>query len=193
VDTEHRILAAAERLFAERGYAGTRTAEIARAAKVTERTLFKHFAGKDALLERVLSPALHAAATPPPASEARIDVRFETLLRQRLAAAQSRPHALRMVLVELLTSAGARRRFAPLWKRELLGGLVNAMTRFQARGELRRDIGAETLARMVLSIGLGYLLTRTLLAPGLAWDDAKEIARLLDLLRRGAAPSGGEV
>ncbi len=43
MDTEHAILAAAERLFAERGYAGTRTAEIARAAKLTERTLFKHF------------------------------------------------------------------------------------------------------------------------------------------------------
>ncbi len=193
MDTEQAILAAAERLFAERGYAGTRTAEIARAAKLTERTLFKHFPDKAALLERVLAPALAAAATPPPASAARFEEWFETLVRQRLAAAQARPHALRLVLVELLTSERARRRFAPLWKRELWGGLVNAVTRFQARGELRRDLGAETLARMVLSLALGYLLTRTLVAPGLAWDDAKEIGRLLDVLRGGAAASDGQV
>ncbi|MGH8707967.1 MAG: hypothetical protein ACREVD_07915, partial [Burkholderiales bacterium] len=118
---------------------------------------------------------------------------FETLLRQRLAAAQSHPHALRMVLVELLTSGDARRRFAPLWKRDLWGGLVNAIARFQARGELRADLEAEALARMVLALALGYLLSRTLVAPGLAWDDAKEIARLLDVLRSGAAASGGEV
>ncbi len=189
MDTEQAILAAAERLFAERGYAGTRTAEIARAAKLTERTLFRHFPDKAALLERVLAPALAAAAAPPPASEARFEAWFETLVRQRLAAAQARPHALRLVLVELLTSERARRRFAPLWRRELWGGLVNAVTRFQARGELRRDLGAETLARMVLSLALGYLLTRTLVAPGLAWDDAREIARLLEVLRRGAAQS----
>jgi AcrR family transcriptional regulator len=193
VDTEQAILAAAARLFAERGYAGTRTAEIARAAKLTERTLFKRFPDKAALLERVLAPALAAAATPPPASEARFEVWFETLVRQRLAAAQARPHALRVVLVELLTSERARRRFVPLWRRELWGGLVNAVARFQARGELRRDLGAETLARMLLSLALGYLLTRTLVAPGLAWDDAKEIARLLEVLQRGAAASDSEV
>jgi TetR/AcrR family transcriptional regulator len=191
VDTERKIVAAAERLFAERGYAGTRTAEIARTAKVTERTLFKHFPDKAALLERVLTPALVAAATPPPASAAPFAVWFETLLRQRLAAAQAHPHGLRIVLVELLTSEAARRRFAPLWKRELWGGLVNAVARFQARGELRADLEAEALARMVLSLALGYLLTRTLVAPGLAWDNAKEIARLLEVLRRGAAASGG--
>ena len=188
MDTELAILAAAERLFAERGYAGTRTAEIARAAKLTERTLFKHFPDKETLLGRVLAPALLAAATPPPASEAPFAVWFETLLRQRLAAAQARPHALRLVLIELLTSEGARRRFAPLWKRELWGGLVNAVARFQARGELRADLEAQALARMVLSLALGYLLSRTLVAPGLAWDDAREIARLLDVLRRGAVP-----
>ncbi|MGH8688781.1 MAG: TetR/AcrR family transcriptional regulator [Burkholderiales bacterium] len=192
MDTEHRILEAAERLFAERGYAAARTAEIARAAKVTERTLFKYFPDKDTLLERVLSPAILAAATPPPSGEAPFSAWFETLLRQRIAVAGARPHALRVVLVELLTRAESRRRFAPLWKRDLWGGLVRAVARFQARGELRADLDAESLARMVLSLALGYLLTRTLVAPELAWDDGREIARLLEVLRRGAA-SGGQV
>jgi AcrR family transcriptional regulator len=187
VDTKLQILSAAERLFAERGFAGTRTAEIARAAKVTERTLFKHFPDKGTLLASVLSPAVLAAATPPPASDAPFAVWFETLVRQRLAMAQARPHALRLVLGELLTSDATRRRFAPLWKRELWGAMLKAVARFQARGELRRDLDAESLARMLLSLGLGYLLARTLVAPALAWDDGQEIARLLQVLQRGAA------
>jgi hypothetical protein len=39
---------------------------------------------------------------------------------------------------------------------------------------------------------LGYLLSRTLVAPALAWDDDKEIARLLEVIQRGAG-SGGQV
>jgi len=193
VDTVQRILSAAERLVAERGAAATRTAEIARAAGVTERTLFKHFPAKAQLLERVAGDAMQAVAGAPPDDAVAFPVWFETLVRTRLALAQTRPHALRLVLVELLTSAAARRRFAPVWKRELWSPFVRSIARFQARGELRAGLEAEPLARMALSLALGYLLSRTLVAPGLAWDDAKEIARLLEVLERGAAGSGGEV
>lgn len=193
VDTVHRILAAAERLFAERGYAATRTAGIARAAGVTERTLFKHFPEKEQLLGRVADEAMRAVAAAPPMDSVPFPVWFETLLRARLAGAQAHPHALRLVLVELLTSGAARKRFAPVWKRELWAGLVRSVGRFQARGELRADLDAESLARMVLSLALGYLLSRTLVAPGLAWDDGREIARLLAVLQGGAAGSGGQV
>jgi AcrR family transcriptional regulator len=188
VDTIHRILSAAEQLVAEHGAAGTRTAEIARAAGVTERTLFKHFGDKARLLERSAGEAMQAVAAAPPDDAVPFAVWFEALLRARLALAQARPHALRLVLVELLTSAAARRRFAPLWKRDLWSALVRSVARFQARGELRADLEAESLARMVLSLALGYLLARTQVAPGLAWDDGKEIARLLEVLQRGAAP-----
>jgi len=187
VDTVQRILSAASRLFAERGAAATRTAEVARAAGVTERTLFKYFPEKSQLLERAAGEAMQAVAAPPPDDSAPFAVWFETLLRARLVGAQAHPHALRLVLVELLTSAAARKRFAPVWKRELWSALVRSIARFQARGELRADLETEALARMVLSLALGYLLSRTLVAPGIAWDDGKEIGRLLEVLLRGAS------
>lgn len=117
MDTVHRILAAAERLFAERGFAGTRTADIARAAQVTERTLFKHFSDKQTLLHQVTRPAMLAvaAAVAPQEADAPFDAWFANVLRERVAAAQAAPHALRVVLIELLTSPEARRYFAPLW------------------------------------------------------------------------------
>jgi TetR/AcrR family transcriptional regulator len=193
-EKEAAILAAAERLFAERGFAGTRSAEIARAAGVTERTLFKYFPDKDALLRRVAYPAfLEAAANPDQAGAATVEAWFTGFVRARLAWAQRSPHALRLVLVELTTSAEARRRFGALWKRQLWSGAVKAVARFQAAGELRRDLDAESLARMAVSLALGYLVTRTVVAPSLAWDDGREIARLLEVLRRGAGASGGQV
>lgn len=52
-ETEARILAAAQRLFARRGYGGTTTRDLAQAAGVAEGTLFRHFESKKAILVRV--------------------------------------------------------------------------------------------------------------------------------------------
>ena len=48
--TRHDLLASARRLFAERGYQATSAADIAAAAGVTERTLFRYFPNKIALV-----------------------------------------------------------------------------------------------------------------------------------------------
>lgn len=53
-DREAEILAAAHRLFTEKGFDGTSVAEIARAAKVAEGTLYLYAATKRDLLGRVI-------------------------------------------------------------------------------------------------------------------------------------------
>jgi len=54
-DTVQRILAAAEQAFAERGLAGARTDQIARAAKVNKALLYYYFKSKDELYGAVLN------------------------------------------------------------------------------------------------------------------------------------------
>ena len=54
-DTRQRILDAALRLFADRGYDGTTTKDLATAAHVAEGTLFRHFPSKKNILIEVAS------------------------------------------------------------------------------------------------------------------------------------------
>lgn len=52
-ETKDRILQAAQRLFASRGYNGTTTRDLASEAGVAEGTLFRHFENKKAILIEV--------------------------------------------------------------------------------------------------------------------------------------------
>lgn len=52
-DTRSKILQAALRLFAKRGYDGTTTKDLAKSAGVAEGTLFRHFSNKKAILVEV--------------------------------------------------------------------------------------------------------------------------------------------
>jgi AcrR family transcriptional regulator len=70
--TRHDLLASARTLFAERGYQATSAADIAAAAGVTERTLFRYFPNKIALVldEAIaLLPEMAEAIRQRPAAE----------------------------------------------------------------------------------------------------------------------------
>jgi AcrR family transcriptional regulator len=58
--TRERILKAAERLFAERGYDGTSIRAIVAKARVNQAAINYHFAGKDGLYREVLRAAFRA-------------------------------------------------------------------------------------------------------------------------------------
>src|SRR5262245_52660548 len=67
-DGRERILSAAIAAFAERGYAGTTTADIARAAGVTQPLIHHHFGSKDGLWRAAIDAVfsnIPGAITPP--------------------------------------------------------------------------------------------------------------------------------
>ena len=53
-EVRSRLLTAAREVFAERGYAGASTKEIARRAEVTEVLLFRHFGSKAGLFDEAV-------------------------------------------------------------------------------------------------------------------------------------------
>jgi len=190
------ILWAAARLFGQRGVAQTSTREIAAAAGTTERTLFKHFASKDGLVQAVLSEAVVAHLAPSSLQALRRAIEahgddlatwHEALLRARDAAMAEAPEMTRLLIVELVRDTALRERFAATWIGAVWQPLTALLARLQREGRLRRDLPAATLARIFLSLNLGYLVGRHVLAPGAGWGEEDEVAAIAHFFARGAA------
>ncbi len=191
------VLWAAARLFSQRGVAQTSTREIAAAAQTTERTLFKHFGSKDGVVRAVISEAVvaHLAPTSLDALRQAIEAHGDdlatwhrALLTQRSAALALAPELTRLLLAELLRDEALRLRFAATWTGAVWQPLLALLERLQRDGRVRRDIPAASLVRMFLSLNLGFLVGRHVLAPDLPWDDEAEVAAIAALFAAGTAP-----
>lgn len=112
------------------------------------------------------------------------------VLELRIEAARAAAPQFRLVLAALLTDEALRRRAIGIWRRNVWRHAVDTVRRFQRRGELRGDLRAQAIARAILSLNLGYIIARALLAPAGPWDDAAEVAATVELLLHGAARRG---
>jgi AcrR family transcriptional regulator len=193
---EAAILQAATQLFGEKGYSATRTAEIAAAAGVTERTLFSYFPSKEKLYRRVMFPALLTAAVPRAlidtgelfGTEAESFLEWHRrVLDLRVAAARAAAPQFRLLIAALMSDEALRRKVIEIWKENVLEPLVGTIRRYQKRGQLRGDLRPQALARAIISANLGYIFARALLAPDAQWDDAAEIGATVEMLANGVA------
>jgi len=108
------------------------------------------------------------------------------VLKLRTDAARVAAPQFRLMLAALMTDEALRRKVIGIWKKNLWRHAVQTVQRYQRRKQLRSDATAERIARAIISVNLGYIVARALLAPGAAWDDDAEIAATVDLLLRGA-------
>jgi AcrR family transcriptional regulator len=195
-EREAAIIRAATRLFGEKGYDATRTAHIASSAGVTARTLFRYFPTKKALYRRVMFPAILAAALPRELthlgrlfatdSETYADW-HRRILKMRTEVAKHAGPQFRLLIATLMTDEAVRRRVIELWKENLWETAVAAIRRYQRRGQLRPDVRPEAIARAVISLNLGYIIARVLLAIEAGWNDEAEINATVELMMHGAA------
>jgi len=190
-EIEMRILAAAGRVFGEKGFHDARTAAIAKAAKTTERTLFKYFPTKAQLFAAALMPAVIAMTVAEglqqtrdlwEASDLDFETWHETLVRTRLDQSRGIAPQLRMLIATLCTDEDVRRWFVEAWRTQVWRAAVAAVTRFQQEGKIRKDMPPERIARVIVSVNLGYVVTRLLLAPESEFDDDAEISANTSLM-----------
>jgi AcrR family transcriptional regulator len=96
--TRKKILKTAEKLFAAKGFSGTSTSSIAKAAKVNEALLFHHFGNKAKLWQQVKAniiehlPNLSVTLKPNTLEEF-----LKEAIEQRIFAYQSQPNLLRIM------------------------------------------------------------------------------------------------
>ena len=195
-DKEAAILAAASEIFGARGYRDARTADIAASAGVTERTLFRYFPTKEQLYQRVMFPAVLAATMPRELTEtgklfASDSESFRDwhrrVLKLRLGAARASAPQFRLMLATLMSDTDLRGKVVRIWRENLWQHALATVERFQKRKQLRTDLPREAIARAIISVNLGYIIARALLAPDASWDDDAEVEATVELLLGGAA------
>jgi AcrR family transcriptional regulator len=133
-DAVARIRAAAERHFAQHGYAGARVDEIAAAAGVNKAALYYHVGDKRALYHAVLADVLG---------------RMADAVERNIGAAHAPRDKLRAHIATLADTVGAHSHLAPIMMREVASG--GAQLPDEALRHMLRVVGA---LRTVLEEGI---------------------------------------
>jgi AcrR family transcriptional regulator len=186
--TRARLLRAAADAFAARGYDGTRVADIATAAGVSNGALYAHFGSKAELLVaslrahggRVLADLLAADPGRP--------VTDLLLLAGRCLPRQSDGRSY--LAVEALIAARRDNGVAELMRQytgERAGWLAGLVRAGQASGELDAAVPPDALAHLCLLLALGS----SLLTADLHAVDEAQWSALLALVVGALSPAGG--
>ena len=97
--TREKLLASARELFAALGYHATTTALLAQRTDIAEGTIYRHFAGKDALYSAVCRGVwerFETLATEPPQTPEPSRVRLAATARRFVAEAAKSPSSVRL-------------------------------------------------------------------------------------------------
>ncbi len=189
-DTRERILEAATRTFAQLGVSGATTREIAKAAKVNEVTLFRHFKNKEELLRQVVMQSSKRY------SHIFAEARFETP-----ADLHRTVHAFTTVFAKTIrenedfirTFFGEMNRHRQLCRRLFVGSAKPSRLKFiaylraaQKKRLIRRDldvtIAADALTGMLLAGIMRRPLTATL------YRNERYVKTCVELFLKGIHP-----
>jgi TetR/AcrR family transcriptional regulator len=190
--TRAAILAAAERVFAEKGYAAARLADVAAAVGLRRASLLYHVRGKRDLYDTVLRAVLEdlldcyreVLAVPAPASR-----RIEAIIDAWVGFVGARPTVARLLLWEAAEGARVPAAAAAGRGAAIVAALVGVVEEGQRAGSFR-PIDPLHLIVTLLGATVFFLTTTTRLAPAWPFDPlspqqlAAHRAELLEVTRR---------
>jgi AcrR family transcriptional regulator len=165
--TRERILAAAERLFAERGFERVSMPAIARASGVTAGAIYKHFESKADLLFEVVRNALSSLPLfSAPGNE------LDLLLRQVAIYTEREAKPLRQISLEIHSASRKHPKVRSILRRALemnIQQLRRTIEPAQRAGKIDPVVDADLSANAVIvfMMGLAHLET---IAPHLVGD-----------------------
>lgn len=185
------IMEAAGRLFAVQGIKDTTTRQIAAAANTTERTLFKHFGSKDALVILVMEQ-LTIRVTRSLSYGRIIDERpftpeefmqwHHTFLSERAGSAAQSPDDYRLLFRELFGDRALSTKYAAAWLANVFTPMQSHMARMRAAGLLPSPHPDDAVTGAFFALSIGYLVSkfslREIPASGVS---ASEITRVVGL------------
>jgi TetR/AcrR family transcriptional regulator len=188
-----RILAAAEALFAERGFDGVSMNEIAARADVSKANVFHHFSSKNALYLEVVRLACRDSAEQLDHLESDqrpFPERLADFAREHLASLLAQERVSRLVLRELLENGPRRgQELAERVFGEKFARFVAILRAAQAQGALRTDVDPAMIATLLIGADVFLFEARDVLRHfpqvDFAEDPARYSAMLTDILLHG--------
>jgi AcrR family transcriptional regulator len=164
--TKQALLAAAVEVFAQRGFDGATTKEVATRAGVNEGLIQRYFAkgavgGKAGLLQAIVGnmcgERLTACRMAPPSDSLKSEI--ATVLRHEIMQADANRDFLRVFISRALVDPDLAAGLKAHYKDSRMPHLVERLKHFQADGSLDPAIDLETLAATIttFAFGLGFM------------------------------------
>lgn len=184
-----RVLDAAARLFAERGYQATTTRQIAELAGVNEVTVFRGFGNKQGVLAAVVQRVVQEQPGRAAAALGGLPLREAvTELAHREVANGLRDGGL---MTRLAFEARTVPEVAELFAggpQANLAAMADFFAERQRNGQVRPDLAAETIAEAFFSLTSSFVIMRTVLGfePGEDQAVDRSVAGLVELFLTGA-------
>jgi TetR/AcrR family fatty acid metabolism transcriptional regulator len=164
IDKRSRILDAAVRVFAGRGFFNATVAEIARAAGVADGTIYLYFKSKDDLLLSLFEEKMAELTGSAQAALAACQgapARLRAFIQHHLAAVEKNPELAAVLIVELRQSAQALRPNEKARLSAYLELIAEVVRDGQEKGQIDASISPSVVKRAIFGaldeLALGWL------------------------------------
>jgi TetR/AcrR family fatty acid metabolism transcriptional regulator len=191
-EKRRRILQAAVKVFAQRGYHRAKVAEIARHAAVADGTIYLYFRNKEdilvSLFNGVMDEHLQHAREELAAVQG-APARLQAVARHHLRVLGGNRDLAVVFQVELRQSTQFMERFTASWLQDYFALVGEVIVQGQQEGTLRPDLPRK-LATKAFFGALDELVTSWIVG-GKDYDLSRLAAPLVDLFLHGAAAGSG--
>ena len=187
-DTRARILQAALKLFARKGYDGTTTKDLANSAKVAEGTLFRYFPNKKAILIEVATSGWIEILTDllTELSEMGSYKAISQVMRRRMLNMQENSDLLRVCFIEAQNHSELRERIQSEVI-EKMTGVAEAFFETAMSKGIYRQINPKIVAQVFLGMfAIAGFSTETIIDPDASPKAMQEMAEgIADIFLHG--------
>lgn len=193
-DKQQKVVEAAIRIFAEKGFANTSTSEIAKAAGVAEATIFRHYRTKDNLLLSVLLPFIKDMI-PRMADEifnglmsqnpATFEQFLKALIKNRMDFLNDNRKLFQILVKEVMYSDEFKQELEPFVSELIIPHFNRVIETFKERGDLI-DQPTPILLRMLLTFLYGYFTSHfVLMTNNAVMEEEAEIEEVVRFIMNG--------
>jgi len=191
-DKRERILDAAVRVFAKKGFYATRVSEVAKAAGVADGTIYLYFSSKDELLvslfeDRVERLLRFLEKELPPAASA--SEKLRRVIELQLGLLEGERDLAEVITVILRQSTKLMKEYAAPKFTAYLDAIARVVADGQTTGEFRADLSPHLAARAIFGALDGIAMTWAL-GKADRGGLVRASGQLAELVLRGLSPRG---